>query len=75
MQYDLDDVKTTIRDHPAETIAVVSVLGLIGTLFYCHRQKKRYQIELAQLQAARPFWRSKFVRQRRQPEYVLEFVA
>lgn len=45
-----DNVKTTIKDHPTETIAAVTVVGLVGAVLYCRRQNRKYQLELAQIQ-------------------------
>lgn len=45
-----EDVKTTIQEHPAETIAAVAVVSLVGTLFYCNWKNRKHQRELAQLE-------------------------
>lgn len=68
------DVTTTIQEHPAEAIAIVATVGLIGTLLYQNRQKRLYEIELAKYRAMRPPWWSYFLR-RRQTTPVLKLVA
>lgn len=47
-----DDVKTTVKDHPAETVAAVAVVGLVGTIVYCRWQKRKYERELARIEVA-----------------------
>lgn len=41
MSDQLESIKDTIRDHPAETIAVVATVGLIGTIFYYRTKEKK----------------------------------
>lgn len=42
-----EDVKTTIKEHPVETVAVVTAVGLLGVIFYQNRKKKALERELA----------------------------
>lgn len=72
---DYDDVKTTIKEHPVETIAVVATVGLIGSLFYNRQQKKAYELELAKYRLMRPPWWSYFLGRRRKNQPELTIVA
>lgn len=74
MSYDLDDIKTTIKEHPAETVAVVATVGLIGVIFYYKTKQKNAEIELAKQRAMRPPWWS-YIGRRRPTQYVLDFAA
>lgn len=70
-----DDVKTTIKEHPVETVAVVAVVGLTGAYFYQRNQKKQLELELAKYRAMRPPWWSYFLRRRHQEPEPLKLVA
>lgn len=48
----LDDVKTTVKEHPAETVAAVAVVGLVGAVCYCRWQSRKHERELARIELA-----------------------
>lgn len=71
-----DDVKTTIKEHPVETVAVVAGISLLGYFFYQRKQdkKRKHELELARLRSITP---PEFLRPRgfRRRKYVLQFAA
>lgn len=75
MSCDLDDIKTTIKEHPAETVAVAAVVTLIGTIFYYRTKQKNAEIRAAKQRAMRPPWWSYFIGHRRPVRYELDFAA
>lgn len=74
MSYTIDDLTTTIKEHPVETVAIVATVGLFGAVFYYRTKQKNLEIELAKQRAMRPPWWSYFVR-RRPVKYELDLVA
>lgn len=75
MQFDYDDVKTTIRDHPTETVAVVTIVGLAGAFLYQRSQKKKLEAEIAKYKAAQTRVRPRLIGRRRPTRYVVDFAA
>lgn len=51
-----DDVKTTVKEHPVETVAIVAGVSVLGYLYYQRRQDKKraHELELAKIQAITP---------------------
>lgn len=41
-----EDVKTTIKEHPVETVAVVTTVTLLGVIFFQNRKRKALEREL-----------------------------
>lgn len=51
-----DDVKTKVKEHPVETVAIVTGVSVLGYLYYQRKQEKKraHELELAKIQAMTP---------------------
>lgn len=74
MSFDYEDVKTTIKDHPVETIAVVATVGLFGACLYQRNKRKEAELELAMYKAMQPS-RKEVRRERRQIKKMRKIAA
>lgn len=74
MSFDYEDVKTTIKDHPVETVAVVATVGLFGAFLYQRHKRKEAELELAMYKAMQPS-RKEVRRERRQIKKMRKIAA
>lgn len=51
-----DDAKTKVKEHPVETVLVVTGVSVLGYLYYQRKQEKKrqYELELARLRSITP---------------------
>lgn len=72
----LDYVKTTIKDHPTETVAIIAAVTLFGVLFYYKSKEKKVAVRRAHCKCPKPqTWWTRMIRRQTQPRYVLEFAS